>query len=488
MGFGRLEAQIRVPTGGWTGTIDDSGGGGAAAWSVAAGTYYIDELVAALHAALNTAATTDTIYVTIAHGELGTGKVTISGTGTFAIVWIHPDLRDLLGYTTNLSGSSSYVAPNHARSIWLGDCAYRAPNEIYPWGGWPEADFRTVESAAGQVWAYVGQKKETTWLEWEAVRRARASKANESVVNESFQRFVEDGVWGFAAWGTPGGPLRFFPDANAGGWVEYFATELGKLEPTQFADGWAGGPWKVRLPRLVVKATGTVTVDGPSSVYVPESARDFVILGLPITDFLWLCQDGSGSLVNVIGASASMSPNLAPLYQQAVSGWNRRFAGTVDGTPEQRFATFAASLDLAVGESYAVVAYASMSSANSGRVLQAQGFNNSIVLQTNNTLLTIHNGQTGTLAGNYDNAGLVHPLVWYRDCAANVSGAKTDLAQTTATHNASAQVGQPRGFGGAGGGDPVPTTRFCWYAVYKGINAEGDFKAYLQRLRWPLSY
>lgn len=271
MPFGRLEAQIRIPSGGWTGTIDDSGAGAAVVWSVAAGTYFLPELITAFETALNAAAPTDTLTVTIGNGELGTGRVTIaSGGGVFAIVWIATDLRDLLGYTGNLSAASTYLAPNHARSHWIAGCPYRAPNQVFPWAGWPVADFRSVESAAGQVWAFSGQKKEIAKLEWDAVPRARASKANETLVNESFQRFVEDGVWGFAPWGTPGGPIRFFPDASVGNFASYYVTDLKEIRPEQFAEGWDGGPWKVQLPRLVVIGTGAIAGGSSRATIVPN--------------------------------------------------------------------------------------------------------------------------------------------------------------------------------------------------------------------------
>lgn len=257
MPFGRLEAQITVPVAGWDGTINDSGAGGDVAWSVPAGTYFLPELLSELQTQLNAAAPTDTLTVSVGNGELGTGKVTIaSGGGTFAITWIDLDLRDLLGYTGNLSGASTYLATNHARSLWIADCPYLAPNEVSPWGGWPEADFRTVENAAGVVWGFMGQLKETSFLRWETVKRSRASKANEATTGESFQRFVEEGVWGTAAWGTPTGPIRFFPDASASAFAKYSVTDLKQFRPEQFSDGWAAGPWKVELPRLVLIETG----------------------------------------------------------------------------------------------------------------------------------------------------------------------------------------------------------------------------------------
>jgi hypothetical protein len=316
---GRLEAQITVPTGGWSGTIDDSGGGGAVSWSVPAGIYYLVELLVELASRLNIAAPTDTITVTVGNGENGTGRVTISSTGTIAIVWIAIDLRDLLGYTGNLSGSSSYLATQHARSLWIAGSPYRAPNEVAPWAGWPKADFRTVESAAGQVWAFMGQKKEIASLAWDAVPRSRASKANEVLVNESFQRFVEDGVWGVAPWGTPAGPVRFFPDAGVASYAEYYVTDLNEFVPEQFADGWAGGPWKVQLPRLVVK--GIVTAGAPPATpqrQFPASSSAWTTAFASVTtpSRIWTFQEIADPIDEKIG-TADLVENQPLLYAQA---------------------------------------------------------------------------------------------------------------------------------------------------------------------------
>lgn len=254
MSKGRLEARITVPSGGWTGTIDDSGGGGAAAWTVAEGEYFLSSLIDAFEDALNLAATTDTITITYGSGEGGTGKVSITSTGNGSLVWTSGDLRDLLGYTATLTlvAATPNVGSYQARSLWIADCSYDAPNEVFPWLGAIETDARSTESPGGALFALTGQYKFILEdLRWHAVARTRASQANESTVNESFERFIRDGVWGFASWGTPGGTIRFYPNADSTNWVEYAVSLPRGFKPDHWADGWAGGPWRCGFDRLV---------------------------------------------------------------------------------------------------------------------------------------------------------------------------------------------------------------------------------------------
>lgn len=249
--------------------------------------------------------------------------------------------------------------------------------------------------------------------------------------------------------------------------------------------GWAP-TWNEDVPK-----------DGPGAgVYVPQGAADFLALGLPVPDFLWLCQETSGGLVPVIGNPAVVLAQIGgAAYGATVSGWTRKFTITTDGVA-QGFHTTDAALDLAAGESYAVVAYSSMSSANptsgfANRVLCAQGPLGSLRLNDDNTLRCFSGSATGpTILGNHDSPSIVRPLVWYRDAALNESGAKSDLGEgVSSLHDESAQVGQLRGIGGGSTAGTAATTRCCWYAVYKGANAEGrDWKDVLRRLGWSLSY
>ena len=232
--------------------------------------------------------------------------------------------------------------------------------------------------------------------------------------------------------------------------------------------------------------------DGPLGVVVPTTTVEFTRLGLPVPDFLWLCQEASGSLAPAIGnAGVTLAPVASPLYQQTVTGWARKFVGTLGGTASQRFETTSALLDLAAGESYAFVVYVAAQNSAGQRIMGVQGQNNANRFADGNTssYRTAHNAiGTETATGNYNNLAVVHPLIWYRNGTTNQSGMVTDLDQVIATHDESAATGLIRSLGAASDGNFVAHTRFSWAAAYKGTNAERDWKSYLQTLGWSLSY
>ncbi len=242
---GRLEGRVTVPAGGWTATV------GAGTATIAAGTYYATTLLTAVGTAFATAAAT-TCTVTASLGESGTGLVTITFGASKLVTWISTDLRDMLGYAGNLTAATSHVGTKQMRGTWLPSCAYKAPNNIGTWRGRRESDFRAAENAAGYVWAHAGQNKQVTELSWHGVARARTWIANETTANASWERWVLDCLWNAAGWGTVGGPLRFYPDADASAtFVVYRCPDMSTIDPKPLFDGWAGGPWTVAFPRLV---------------------------------------------------------------------------------------------------------------------------------------------------------------------------------------------------------------------------------------------
>lgn len=309
---GRLEARITVPTGGWTGTIDDSGAGAAATFAVPAGTYYLSSpdiagggtksLMAAFRDALNAAATTDTIGVTASVSESGTGKVTITSSGTAAIVWTSTDLRDLLGFTTNLAAGTTWTGSCQARSLWLPDCPYDAPNELDgTWWGEPEADMRGSRNAAGYVWSHKGSSCVVLdGLSWEAVSRHKAILANEITVNESWERFVRDGIWGDAAWGTTGGPVRLYPDAElSAAYGTYAIAELGEVKLGHFSPGYVAGSRKIPMP-VLVQVPGTET---EGLWRLPATAAEWVATfpAIATPTNLWPLQESGSTFGDAIG-------------------------------------------------------------------------------------------------------------------------------------------------------------------------------------------
>lgn len=247
---GRLEGRITVPAGGWTATV-----GGTA--TIAAGTYYATTLLTAVGTAFASASGTS-CTATASLGEAGTGVVTIAFGSSTAIAWVSTDLRDILGFGGDSAAAGTHVSPAQMRGTWLPNCAYKAPNAVGSWRGHREADFRASENAAGYVWAHMGQEKEVTELSWNAVERARVWEANETTDNASWERFVRDCLWGVTAWGTAGGPIRFYPDAaDSDAYVIYRCPDMSMIKPEPFFEDWAAGPWRIVLPRLVADSDTT---------------------------------------------------------------------------------------------------------------------------------------------------------------------------------------------------------------------------------------
>lgn len=250
---GRLEGLVTVPTGGWTGTVGGSG------WTLPAGPYFLSSaatsgssLIAALQSVID-AATAATVTVSLSASETGTGLVTITSSSSVAIAWTSTDLRDLLGFASNLASGTTWTGTGQARSLWLPDCAYWAPNAVATWRGWRESDFMASEHPSGYVAAFQGRSLTALELAWNAVSKQKALITHEVTTNESWERFALDCLWAAKSWGTPGGPIRFYPDAASSvAFGTYTIPGMREIRPTPTTEGWPGGPWRVSVPRLLL--------------------------------------------------------------------------------------------------------------------------------------------------------------------------------------------------------------------------------------------
>jgi hypothetical protein len=252
---GRWEGRIKIPTGGWSISVTDSGGTSAISLT-AANTYYLSsagndtvDLLARLQATLNADATLAGTYsVSIAATEGGTGLVTISATGggNISVTWTSTDLRDLLGFTGNLSGATSHVGTRQARSLWLPGCPADTPYGLASDGIKrrdgsialaPDGTYKSIMYSSHTVNEYV----------YSHVVRSRCIQASESTVNESFERWWHDTIAGDAAWAEPGCEMRWYKDAGDDATYKTFNALEVTTPPYERAMGEFDGWWKVRL-------------------------------------------------------------------------------------------------------------------------------------------------------------------------------------------------------------------------------------------------
>lgn len=258
---GRLESRITVPSGGWSVDIDE--GGGAVTITVPAGDYYHSsadsgsrDLLAEFQKQCNDSGSLANTYsFSIAAGEGQSGKVTLSADGSFSVTWSSTDLRDVLGFESDgdLASASSHTSSEAARSVWISDSTYQTLNGgDSSWQGWQISNLRAMVNDAGYFYALGGQKRTETQITWPAVSRERTWKANETVTNQSFEKFWEDGILGEANWSSrPGGPVRWYQDADVDGTHVTYNVVLPQFRPDALRQHWTGA-WQIVIPRAIV--------------------------------------------------------------------------------------------------------------------------------------------------------------------------------------------------------------------------------------------
>jgi hypothetical protein len=214
----------------------------------------------------------------------------------------------------------------------------------------------------------------------------------------------------------------------------------------------------------------TVGRDGPSNVYVPTSTGDWAQLGLPAPSHQWNCQESSGNLSDAIGSLTLTAAN-TPLYQQAVTGWTRKFVGTVDTTASQRFATTDASIDLASGVSVAWLFYASIlaTPAATRQLVQIAGNTHRIEITNTGVVRAVHNSVLASMAGSYADA-IVRPWIWFRNNGNSTAGLITNLENKSNTFADGSTAAANKSLGTSGA--TVPGARFGLAAYWSGTDAQ----------------
>lgn len=135
-------------------------------------------------------------YITI--GDLG---------GVTTITWTDTDLRDLLGFTGNLSGQSGYTATNQARYCWFPTRAIADyPGDLTSF--WtPRSTSITYRSGDGTTCSIVGTLINEGKFSYKHLPASNVITTS-TTVWESFQRFWTDVI-------HEGQPFRVLPDRSS---------------------------------------------------------------------------------------------------------------------------------------------------------------------------------------------------------------------------------------------------------------------------------
>lgn len=257
---GHVMARFTVPA---STTIDTtSTAGGSDTVTVPAGDYFIDadplgtdSLISTLQGTLQ--AVDASWLVTLSTGASGTGKVSISCDGTWSITWTSTALRDLLGFTANISSATgTRTGTNHARGLWLPDCPLSLDGNYL---GAPDVtDMRQTESPDGFTITHVGNRKyRHRNVRWSHVPGNKTWVASETTTHESLQRFLIDTQWGLGhSWFTPGSKCYIMTHSGQSvgndGVDGWYLNGLRSMEEvvTRVDGGGFDGLWRVAIPSI----------------------------------------------------------------------------------------------------------------------------------------------------------------------------------------------------------------------------------------------
>jgi hypothetical protein len=243
MSFSALSALIYQASN-WT--VNAVGTATAVATVTANSTRYPSDLATAFGTALSTA-TTDTVTVTI---SLTTGLCTISSTANIAITWTSTDLRDLLGFTGNLSAATSHVGTKNVRGLWLsqaeGAFAYGNGDE-----GHIETDLTATISPRGDMKG-IGWTSRTVLPQalWSHVPKASAKIAAETTIGASFEQWLSWTQYGTLAYFDVLSPFRLIWDVASSGTYKTYRFHRPSSEMARAVEQW-NGLFTVELTRLI---------------------------------------------------------------------------------------------------------------------------------------------------------------------------------------------------------------------------------------------
>lgn len=259
---GMLWAKTTLPAGGAAFTMAVTGLPGTSVRTIPAGTYRLDELLAAFKLQLELGMVAlggaDGFILTTHWGETPgalTGRFTMECDGSaYAITaWGSTVLRDFLGFTGTLAAASSHTSVNNLTGLWLPDCPHDAPRGRN--SGHKQKD-RTLSIAPGgdrYALNYNTDRQRLGRVTWSHVSHALTLTEAELVVNASFETWWNTTHGGEHTWFPASPDVRLIWDADdTSEYVDIFLTEpLDGFNP-QRADAQWVGLWPVTIDGYVV--------------------------------------------------------------------------------------------------------------------------------------------------------------------------------------------------------------------------------------------
>lgn len=240
-GLPKYEGRITVPTGGYAVSVTDSGG--TASVTLAAGDYYPNSSTALLStfaAELTANSTLAGTYTCTSDDDTdaATGRITLaaSGGGNVSVTWSSTALRDLLGFTGNLSGATTYTSTGACKYIYLPNVPRAEAMAPDGSAGVAMTDSSVTVSPSGTSKILAYSTRYVNRLAFRFLTGRKTWTAAETYANESLESF-------YLATIAYGIPLRYHYDrATDGTYVNERIVQPQMFAAVPAVGGWVGGP------------------------------------------------------------------------------------------------------------------------------------------------------------------------------------------------------------------------------------------------------
>ena len=238
----KLESLIRIADSMAVGTITTGGSPynvtmSAADFTLTAGisssksflTYFKERVEAAVGSGTCTMTLDDT-------SDTATGKVTFAFSANFTFAWTSTTIRDLLGFTGDLStaATASFQGSKQSTHVWLPDVGRTNPEGPEGGGGSIEHDATLGVATSGALTSLGYSYRRLAVFEFVMVGAPKTWSVSESTPNESFETFFLSGGLVY------GKPFRYFPDRSDDASSTLWIREPGLWAPTAMVAGWTG--------------------------------------------------------------------------------------------------------------------------------------------------------------------------------------------------------------------------------------------------------
>lgn len=188
-------------------------------------------------------------------GQNGLVTLQTSNASLFSISWTDVNLRNILGFTADITNQTSVTATNQAKAFWRPDCTIFTEDR---YKGAPDlTDAHQTRSPNGLVITHVGNRRyRFGQVRWSHCPMHKIWLVDELTVNESLQQFLIDCQWGLGhAWCKAGAKKRIttHDGFNVGhtaiaGW--YWEGIKGMRDIVRRAGDVWDGLWSVTIPSM----------------------------------------------------------------------------------------------------------------------------------------------------------------------------------------------------------------------------------------------